>query len=212
MQLLQKGKLLLFYFSYKNVKMYFPTRMGGVSEGNFESLNLSFNVGDLPENVKENRKRYFKEIGISEENLITLKQIHSNIVRIVDKKEDLEGDGLITFKKDLTLGVYVADCVALFLYHPEYIGILHIGRRGFESGIIESMLKLVPAPEFALISPSICPNCYDIDLWGGIEEKLKRIGVKVFNPGLCTYEHPDKFFSYRRDKGKTGRHLAVIKF
>ncbi len=204
--------LMMYYrFEFGNVKMYFPARKGGVSEGPFSGLNLSFRVGDEDEKVKTNRRIFFEKIGLEESKLVTLNQIHSNIVRIVDKPQRLEGDGLITFTKHLALGVYVADCVALYLVGKDYIGILHVGRRGLENGIIEEAFKLIEPPECAVMSPSICPTCYEVDLWEGIEERLKKHGVeRIFNPKICTYENPEQFFSYRRDKGKTGRHLAII--
>jgi copper oxidase (laccase) domain-containing protein len=63
----------------------------------------------------------------------------------------------------------------------------------------------------AVISPSIGPCHYEMDLWAGIEAQLRAAGVRdIHNPRGCTACHLDRFYSYRAEKGQTGRHLAKI--
>ena len=102
----------------------FSTRLGGVSEGEFTSMNMAFNRGDNPESVTENYKRICKSAGFDFDSLTASAQDHNTFVRAVTsenkgigiyKPRDLQRvDALITNEKGVTLVTYYADCTPLF--------------------------------------------------------------------------------------------------
>ncbi len=152
------------------------TRQGGVSRGPFRSLNLSFEVGDLPERVRENRRRLKEAIGC--EVLLSAKQVHGSRVFVAQGiKEDLEVEGydaLITTQPGLGLLIKQADCQALILFEPEkqVLGLIHAGWRGLVRGVIERTIETLhqtfgvhPRGLMALLSPSLQPCCAEFRDW-----------------------------------------------
>lgn len=133
----------------------FTTRMGGVSTGIFDSLNLGFHRGDEDENVLENYRRLGNAIGFSPENAVLTWQIHSDIVRTVTKADhnglDHRGypqcDGLITNDPGTALVIFTADCTPLIFHDPVTgaVGAAHAGWRGTASQIgartVEAMVR-----------------------------------------------------------------------
>lgn len=117
----------------------FSTRIGGVSEGVFDSLNLGFNRGDSDENVRENYRRIASALDMNYERMCLSKQTHTTNVIIVEEKGAGNGftrplpyddvDGLITNVKDMPLVTFYADCVPLFFYDPvkEVVALSHSG-------------------------------------------------------------------------------------
>src|SRR5690606_8838422 len=95
-------------------------RNGGVTSGEKGSLNLSFNIGDDPENVRKNRQRLSDGLGISAERLLIPGQTHSlNVLKVADGTENLsDTDALITCSREICIAVLSADCVPLLLYDP----------------------------------------------------------------------------------------------
>lgn len=159
----------------------FSTRLGGVSEGIFSSMNLSFVRGDEDEKVNENFNRISLAIGIEKEHIICSKQTHTNHVIVVG--EDLAGngvtkenilddiDGLITNIPGLCLATFYADCVPLFFVDPvkKAIGLSHSGWHGTVEKIGEVTLHKMqetygsnPEDILVAIGPSICQNCYEV--------------------------------------------------
>ncbi len=111
----------------------FTTRLGGVSEGPFASLNLSAATGDDPKRVEENQRRVLAAFG--HPPVAGLKQVHGTEIRLVEGPGVWEGDGLLTRTPGLLLRVGVADCYPLLLYHPEgAVAALHAGWRGVVGG------------------------------------------------------------------------------
>lgn len=166
---------------YPEVKHGFSSRLGGVSDGVFDSLNLGFNRGDLDENVKENFKRISDAMGIDYNRLCFSHQTHTTNIKIVKDKDAGNGihkelpyqdvDGIITNTKNLPLVTFYADCVPLFMYDPvqEVIGLSHSGWRGTVGKIgkltIEKMTEEFgsnPADIIACVGPSICADCYEV--------------------------------------------------
>lgn len=163
------------------VKHGFSTRLGGVSEGNYSSLNLSFSRGDDEDKVRENFRRISKSIGIEADDLVISDQVHKTNIRKVTK-EDLgkgfirprdyaEIDGLITNEVGVPLVTAYADCVPLYFLDPvkKAIGLTHSGWRGTVGKIgkktVEEMQREFncdPKDIIAVIGPSICEDCYEI--------------------------------------------------
>ena len=110
-----------------NTMHAFTTRFGGVSEGIFESFNLGSNRGDEPEKVRENYRRLCELFGVGIDDCAVTKQVHENVVRIVDKGDrhvcmstvPYEADGIVTKEKGLPIICMIADCVPVLLYDGE---------------------------------------------------------------------------------------------
>ena len=159
----------------------FSTRLGGVSEGIFRSMNLSYNRQDDPEKVTENFRRLGKAAGFKPEDLVMSDQTHTTNIRVVEekdrgsgftrKKDQTDIDGLITNVPGIVLATFYADCVPLYFYDPENraIGLSHSGWRGTvrEMGrvTVERMQEVFgsdPGKIYAAIGPSICQDCYEV--------------------------------------------------
>lgn len=159
----------------------FSTRLGGVSEGMFSTMNLSFTRGDEPDRVRENYRRIAGAIGFSCEDLVLSDQTHTTHVRRVTKEDRGKGytrprdyrdiDGLITDEPGLVLATFYADCVPLFFLDPVHraIGLSHSGWRGTVGRMGQVTLKAMeqefgtdPAQVLAGIGPSICQDCYEV--------------------------------------------------
>lgn len=133
----------------------FTTRLGGVSTGALDSLNLGMNRGDALENVAENYRRLGAAIGFDPGLVVLTRQTHSNIVRPVtradcnglDHRNYPECDGLVTNDPGVTLVVFTADCTPILLHDPVTgaVGAAHAGWRGTAADIagktVEAMVK-----------------------------------------------------------------------
>ena len=175
----------LTYNSLSEIKFInhaFSTRLGGVSEGEFTSMNLAFNRGDNPQNVTENYKRICKSAGFDFDSLTASAQDHNTFVRAVTsenkgvgiyKPRDLQSvDALITNEKGVTLVTYYADCTPLFFVDTKQkaIGLAHAGWRGTVGRIGDKVVKKMtelygtnPADIVAAIGPAISVCCYEVD-------------------------------------------------
>ncbi|MDH5185527.1 MAG: peptidoglycan editing factor PgeF [candidate division WOR-3 bacterium] len=154
------------------LNLVFTTRNPGVSKGGYRSLNLSYDVGDDPENVNKNYVRVKKALGI--DKIFTLKQIHSNKIFYLNSnnfKEELEGDGLFTDEKRLAIGVKVADCLPIYIFDKKYkvIGIAHAGWRSTLAQIgmnlvnaITQKFGLSPSDLNFALGPCIDQPCYEV--------------------------------------------------
>lgn len=158
------------------------TRNGGVSSGNYKSLNLSFHVGDEQENVIRNYRILSRALDFNLRSLTTCQQIHHNTVALVDKshfKKDCflpqnaipETDALVTDVPGITLMTRYADCVPLFFYDPKTntIAIAHAGWKGTLAHIARKTVEVLvneyhckPEHILSAIGPSIGPCCYQI--------------------------------------------------
>ncbi len=129
-------------------------------------------------------------------------------------------DGLVTVIKGMPLGIYVADCCAIFLVETKQraIGLLHSGRKGTEANIAAEGIKQLRkicreqlTEVVAFLSPCIHGCCYDIDFVSEIKRQLKTEGVnKIWQHPDCTGCHLDRYYSYRKESGHTGRMLAFM--
>lgn len=163
------------------IEHIFTTRMGGVSKGDYATLNFSIVRGDKPEAVLENYRRMGELFGVDSSRFVTTDQTHTTNIRIVTKEDAGKGvtvsrdytdiDGLITKEKGLVLSCFTADCVPLYFVDPvrEVIGVAHSGWRGTVAGMGACMVKRM-REEFGCeakdirtaIGPSICQVCYEI--------------------------------------------------
>ena len=159
----------------------FTTRIGGVSKGIFESMNMSFQ-NDNREDVLENYKRFCNSSGFDFDTLVASAQDHNTFVRVctkndcgvgITRKKDIDSvDALVTDEKGVTLVTYYADCTPLFFVDTEKkaIGLAHAGWRGTvgEIGrkVIETMTENYgtnPSDLICAIGPAISKCCYEVD-------------------------------------------------
>ena len=206
----------------------FTTRLGGVSEGPYASLNLGRKTGDDVERVDENRRRACAEIEADDEQLALNYQMHSALVhRAEPGARGRPGDGLWTDEPGLPVLAMSADCLPIALARanggPPAVAVVHAGWRGLLAGIVESAVAALGGRALAAaIGPAIGPCCYEVrsdvadpfrerfgrrivsdarlDLWHAADVALRDAGVThVERLDLCTACHPELFFSHRRD-------------
>ncbi len=166
-----------------------------------------------------------REHGLSGAPFITAQQVHSARVSLVDQAASGDKcfdscDGLITNQRGVCLGIYVADCCAVFLVDPvrHAIGLVHSGKKGTELGIvsraIESMIEHFGSLASDLVvqlSPCIRPPHYETDFATEIVRQCRDLGVTAVNDcGVCTACDLNRYYSYRAEKGRTGRMLAFL--
>lgn len=163
------------------VRHGFSTKLGGVSEGKFASMNFAFTKGDNPEHVRENYRRMAEALGVDEDRMVLSWQTHTTNVRKVTGADAGKGlkkerdyrdvDGLITNIPGITLVTFYADCVPLYFLDPVHkaIGLSHSGWRGTVNRMgrvtltaMEREFGTKPADVIACIGPSICGDCYEI--------------------------------------------------
>lgn len=157
--------------------------------------------------------------------LVTAEQVHGNEIGIVDTPQHqnhcFDGcDGLITNQRDCCLGIYVADCCAVYIVDPVHhaIGLVHSGRKGTELQIATNAIRLMgerfgsrPSDLAVQLSPCIRPPHYEVDFAAQIVRNCREAGVQeVHDCGVCTACELDRYYSYRAEKGKTGRMLALL--
>jgi polyphenol oxidase len=161
--------------------------------------------------------------GLGTRVFITAEQVHGRTVAAVDAMTRApvpQVDGLITADPGVCLGIYVADCCAVYLVDPRrrVAGLLHSGRRGSELGIAGVAIERMrtdfgcdPADMTVQLSPCIRPPNYEVDFAAMIVAQCREAGVsQVIDSGICTATHLDRYYSYRAEKGKTGRMLAFL--
>lgn len=157
------------------------TRLGGVSEGIFSSMNLSFTRGDLPEAVMENYSRFGRAIHVKPEQMVCSQQTHTTNVRVctlddagkgvIRERDYTDVDGLITNVPGLCLVTFYADCVPLLFMDPvkKVVASSHSGWRGTVGRMGAVTVKKMqeefgcdPKDILAAIGPSICQDCYEV--------------------------------------------------
>ena len=157
----------------------FTTRYGGVSRGEFSSLNLGSNRGDDPEAVRENYRRVCALMGAGIDDCAVTKQVHGNTVRVVTEADrhvcmsnvPYEADGLVTNTRGLPIMCFVADCVPALLCDGEnsVIAAVHCGWRSSAADIlgetVKKMCALGARPEsiHAAMGAAIGRCCFETD-------------------------------------------------
>lgn len=180
----KNGVTYLTYPQFDKLKDYvhcFSTRLGGVSEGMYQSMNLSFTRGDSEAAVMENYRRIANAAGFRPEDIVTSDQTHTTHVQTVSGDERGCGvtrprqykdvDGMVTNVPGVVLATFYADCVPLYFIDPQNraIGLSHSGWRGtagrMGAATVEKLKKEYgsdPSGLYAAIGPSICQECYEV--------------------------------------------------
>jgi copper oxidase (laccase) domain-containing protein len=153
----------------------------------------------------------------------TAEQVHGNAVAVVNSASPAPAagaDALATATPGLALGIYVADCAAIYLVDTQRraIALAHSGRKGTESNILGATITTMrenfgteAVDLVVVVSPCIRPPHYEIDFAALIAAQAREAGVGSFHDvGTCTASHPERYYSYRRELGQTGRMLALL--
>ena len=188
----------------------FSTRIGGVSEGIFSSMNLSFSRGDDEACVRENFKRMAETIGVEPNSLVFAAQTHTTNVRKVTAEDKGKGivypldyqdvDGLITNESGICLTTFYADCVPLFFIDPVHkaIGLSHSGWRGTVGKMGRETLRRMKEEYgtdakdvIAAVGPSICQDCYEVS--EDVIEKFKEAFDEIYWGELFYQKENNKY-------------------
>jgi polyphenol oxidase len=162
---------------YKNLVCGISTRYGPDPNPPFD-FNLSYKVGDNPENVSRNRKVFFDELGIKETDVSFQFQVHSAIHNYVERTTFFSGsDGLFTDKKGLFLAINIADCVPVFVYDPvnEVAAGIHSGWKGTHQKIVTHTVNTL------IQKYNSMPDNLLVYIGPGISIKNFEVGKDVFN-------------------------------
>ncbi len=161
--------------AYPNLRHAIFTRQGGVSRGNFQSLNLSVAVGDDPQAVFKNFRQACRAVNITPDQTVSCHLIHSADILTINgaNRQSVMGqaDGLITGNPDTYLAMRFGDCTPLIFFDPirGAVGLTHAGWRGtMKNAAGATIRKLVndlgcrPQDIIAVIGPAIGPCCYEV--------------------------------------------------
>ena len=218
----------------EGARVWFFTRLGGVSEEPYDSLNVSRKVGDRARVVEENLSIIRRAMG-GRPSAWVRQVAGDGVVRVSEAGFAGEADALVTSEEDLCLVVGVADCVPVALVGERGVGMVHSGWRGTLSGIAGKAARSMGERYNvkAYVGPSIRGCCYEVSeeltaefaarfgpgvvsgrylsLPAAIKVDLQRSGVEeIHDLGLCSGCRPDLFYSHRKQGPLTGRNLAAV--
>lgn len=201
----------------RNVRHAFITRIPG--------LEVAHDKAEVVRRLDKVHRDIRREFGMGDWPLMTAEQVHGDRIAVVDapvgSDHEFTGcDGLITKQRRVALGIRVADCAAVYLFDPKTpaIGLVHSGKKGTELAIVSKAIEQMntrfgsnPRDLIVQLSPCIRPPHYEIDFAATIIDQAKALGVKqIYDCGVCTACDLDRYYSYRAEKGKTGRLLALL--
>lgn len=197
----QSGELVYLTFpvleEIEGINHLFSTRMGGVSEGIYSSMNFSYTRGDRKDAVDENYRRIAAALGCQTEDIVCSDQTHTTNLRVVGREDCGKGitrpkdyrdvDGLLTDEPGVYLATFYADCVPLYFVDVKNraIALAHSGWRGtvarMGQRVVEKMRETYgtdPADLVVVVGPSICQECYEVseDVAEAFAEEFRRPG------------------------------------
>ncbi|MBT8037370.1 MAG: polyphenol oxidase family protein [Verrucomicrobiae bacterium] len=165
-------------------------------------------------------------LGFSEAELHRAEQVHGSEIAMVEKTDPAQTwsgvDGLMTTDAGVLLGVYVADCGAVYISDPVrgILALLHSGKKGTEQNITGKAIAMMRerwgsrAEDLVVaLAPCIRPPAYEVDFAAEIRRQVLAEGVpenQWTDSGLCTSRDLENYYSYRMEKGSTGRMLALL--
>jgi hypothetical protein len=201
-------------------------------------IDVSNDKAEVLERLGAAHREIRNTVGMGDWPLFTSKQVHGNNIAVIDeaasvlradrecRRASLPGrefpacDGIITNQSGVALGIYVADCCAVYIVDPKTpaIGLVHSGRKGTEFGVVTNALRQMidrfgshPVDIMVQLSPCIRPPHYEVDFAADIVRQCRALGVhQIHDSGICTACDLERYYSYRAEKGKTGRMLAVM--
>jgi polyphenol oxidase len=195
-------------------------------------IDVSHDKAEVLERLETAHREIRDATGFEDWPLFTAEQIHGNKIAIVDRaiasavlsgvdhREFPACDGIIADQRGVALGIYVADCCAVYIVDPKTpaAGLVHSGREGTELGVVTNAIGQMierfgsdPVSMIVQLSPCIRPPHYDVDFAAEISRQCRALGVQhIHDSGTCTACYLDRYYSYRAEKGNTGRMLAVL--
>ena len=183
----------------------FSTRLGGVSQGIYASLNLSSTRGDDLDCVRENYRRFCAAIGADVSRVVMTNQVHETVIRTVGpndikadlcQREEYECDGLITDVPGLALTIFTADCIPVLLYDPvkKVIAAVHAGWRGTAGNIAGKAVDKMreeygsdPGDILAAIGPGISACCFETH--ADVPEAMTAVLGELAKPHMTALEN-----------------------
>ena len=201
----------------ENVAHCFTTRVRGI--------DVAHDKAEALRRLDSVHREVRNDYGLGSMPFISAEQVHGNHIGVIDRPIAADKcfaacDGLITNQPNVCLGIYVADCCAVYLVDPKRhaIGLVHSGKKGTELGIVGRAIELMTesfgsaAQDLvAQLSPCIRPPHYEIDFAADIVRACKDLGLtSVHDSGTCTACDLKRYYSYRAEKGRTGRMLALL--
>jgi hypothetical protein len=227
-------------------------RQGGVSTGDFSSLNFSTLTGDSEETVRQNLDIAARHLGVARTHLYFLTQVHGVAAKLVTGKEEQnaveaeEGDIVLTRAPGVAAAIRTADCVSILLACPDtgWVSACHSGWQGCVKNAAGAAVRELEKHDcgriLAAIGPHISQAAFEVsndvaeellsaspdkdvvdrsqkkphvDLRRMVRAQLVEAGLSDSDiddvPG-CTVQQEDNFFSFRRDREKSGRMLSAI--
>ncbi|GGI75258.1 laccase domain protein [Saccharopolyspora subtropica] len=181
------------------IRRVITTREGGRSQPPFDSFNLGGRVGDDPAAVAANQRRLAEGIGLTEDRLVWMEQIHGRTATIVTGPQPgaVEAtDALVTAEPNLALVVLTADCVPVLLGDPVagVVSAVHAGRVGARVGVLVAALRAMQEAGAelgrieALLGPAACGKCYEVpaDMQADVDRHLPGSACRTRRgtPGL----------------------------
>jgi copper oxidase (laccase) domain-containing protein len=168
------------------------------------------------------------ELGLGNHTVHFAEQVHGELIAVVPEDERKSSsavvhpgaDALISRTRDVCLGIYTADCCAVFIVDPvtRAMGLVHSGAKGTSLRIVSKTLDSMHrrfgceiSQLVVVLSPCIRPPLYEFDFAYAIRQECERAGVaEVWDGGECTGRDTERYYSYRMEKGLTGRMLALL--
>ncbi len=204
---------------HRGIVHAFFTRVGGVSPAPYASLNMGQKAGDESAHVRQNLAKAARALSIPPESIFCASQIHGDWIHpvsgdeasIFGTEDPLQGDGLITAERGLTIGVLTADCVPILLLDPDrpVVGAVHAGWRGTAQGIAGKAVARMCASFGctasrlrAAIGPAVGPCCYVVG--EDVARPFRRMG-----PGAERFLHPEGSGRWKLNLAALNRHQLM---
>src|SRR5204863_3791645 len=193
--------------------------------GRVPGIELSHDKAVVLENLDKIHRQAREILGLDNRKFITTRQVHGKKIAVVDSPADSDHcfedcDGLITNRRDVCLGVYVADCCAVYLVdqNARAIGLVHSGKKGTALGVVRNAVRsmreefgITSGDVIAQLSPCIRPPHYEIDFAAEIVRQCRDAGIKeIHDSGVCTACELEHYYYYRVVEGRTGLMLALL--
>ncbi len=199
----------------QGLKHFFTLRIPGIPLSEEKSKVIS--------DLENAHAQIALELGIDFDSIVRCEQTHGDMSVIVETLQTSvipEADALITRSRGLPIGIHVADCCPVFIYDRQTpsIALVHSGKRGTILDIagktIRKMLdefQTSPAQMTILLGPCIHKEHYEMDIPAEIMRQARSYGITdIHDSGRDTAADLGRYYSYRIEKGKTGRHLGVM--
>ena len=186
---------------------------------------MSYDKAEVLSRLDHVHREVRGSLGLERAVFLTAQQVHGNRIAVIKSPPESEQcfaecDGLITNQHGVCLGVYVADCCAVYLIDSirACVGLVHSGKKGTELAIVPQAIASLtkhfgsnPADLIVQLSPCIRPPYYEVDFAAEIVRQCRDAGVEnVHDCGICTACDLQHYYSYRAEKARTGRMLALL--